>query len=227
MILARMCGRYTFRDPVAIASALEALGVKNEAAPMAKRYNVAPTQSMPVVITGEHGLTCLSMKWGIVPFFARKERKPMQLINARSETVTSKPTFRQSVQKRRCIVPCDGFFEWKRFPDGTKTPFFIRMKNDAPFWIAGIYEAASADIPAGYALLTTGPNELMASIHDRMPAILDSPAAQAWLKPAPLTQEQVTSFCESHPASQMRADEVSRIVNSARNDVPECVASIL
>lgn len=220
-----MCGRYTFTNPDAVKAALEALDVEIEAA-LPRRFNVAPTQEMPVVVAREGGVACLSMKWGIVPFFARKDAKPMQLINARSETVASKPTFKQSVQKRRCVVPADGFFEWKRDPDGTKTPYFIRLRTESPFWIAGIYEAAGGDVPAGYALLTTGPNELMKPIHDRMPVILSTDRAKAWLQPGALENEQIAAFCTSYKADEMRADEVSRIVNNARNDVPDCVVPV-
>lgn len=166
------------------------------------------------------------MKWGIVPFFARKEAKPIQLINARSETAAEKPTFRQSVQKRRCAVPADGFYEWRKDADDRKTPFFIRMKTEKPFWIAGIFEEESLPYPAGFALLTTGPNELMKPIHDRMPAILGPEALGTWLTPGEMPAEKVRELCGGYPADEMVANPVSTIVNSARNDVPECVEHI-
>ena len=121
------------------------------------------------------------------------------------------------------MVPADGFFEWRRDTDKTKTPFFIRLKGERPFFIAGIYEDEAPPFPAGYALLTTGPNELMVPIHDRMPVILTEEAAQAWLTPGAITPERVHEVCQSYPASDMIANPVSSIVNNARNDVPECV----
>jgi putative SOS response-associated peptidase YedK len=221
-----MCGRYTIRDPDAVAEAIAAIGAEPAAEPLPRRYNVAPTQTMPVVVAAGATKAMRMMKWGIVPFYARKEEKPMQLINARSETAAEKPTFKQSVQKRRCVVPADGFYEWRKDPDGRKTPFYIRMKTGSPFWIAGIFEEETLPHPAGYALLTTEPNELMKPIHDRMPVILEPEAVKRWLKPGDLPPEDVRTLCASYPATEMMAGAVSTIVNSARNDVPECVVVI-
>lgn len=221
-----MCGRYTLRDPAEVRAAMEAVGATCEADLLTTRFNVPPTQIMPVVTAEGGRAACQAMRWGIVPFYARKDPRPRELFNARSETAAEKPTFKQSIQRRRCLVPADGFFEWQKQPDGSKTPFFIRLRSEAPFWIAGIYEAASEPFPAGYALLTTGPNDLMGPIHDRMPVILLAEAAKAWLTPGPLSTDEVRGICQSYPAGEMRADQVSRIVNNARNDVPECVHTI-
>ena len=221
-----MCGRYTLTDPDAVAEAVRALGADPGDAALPRRFNVAPTQTMPVVVATANTRALRMMKWGIVPFYARKDEKPFQLINARSETAAEKPTFKQSVQKRRCVVPADGFFEWRKDADGRKTPFYIRMKTGTPFWIAGIFEDESPPLPAGYALLTTGPNELMKPIHDRMPVILGREAVETWLKSGDLPPEDVRSLCVSYPAQEMVAGAVSTIVNSARNDVPECVEEI-
>ncbi len=219
-----MCGRYTLRDPEAVAAAMLAIGATPPADPIPRRYNTAPTQVMPVVVVPSGSAPQgIHMRWGIVPFYARNAPKPEHLFNARSETAAEKVSFRQSVQKRRCLVPADGFFEWRRQADGSKTPFFIRVCGEAPFWIAGIFEEACLSHPQGYALLTTGPNELMAPIHDRMPVILPLPAAKHWLAPGPMTQEQVTGLCGSYPAGEMVASEVSSVVNNARNDAPACV----
>lgn len=218
-----MCGRYTLRDPAAVREAMDAIGATCEHDLLTSRFNVAPTQPMPVVTAEEGRVTCQIMRWGIVPFYAREDPKPRELINARSETAAEKPTFKQSVQKRRCVVPADGFFEWQKHPDGSRSPYFMRLRSEAPFWIAGIYEAASELFPAGYALLTTGPNEVMKPIHDRMPVILAREAAIARLTPGPMSSDEVRRYCQSYPAEEMRAQEVSRIVNNARNDVPECV----
>lgn len=221
-----MCGRYTLQDPEAVAEAIRALGAAPHDIP--RRYNGAPTQQMPVVIQKAEALEQVILKWGIVPFFARKEAKPLQLINARSETAVEKPSFRQGIQKRRCVIPADGFFEWKRHPDGkSKTPYYIRLKGGRPFWIAGIYEEEAAPIPAGFLLLTTGPNALMEPIHDRMPVILTEEEARDWVRPGAITPESVAKACDSFPADQMEATPVSSVVNNARNDVPECVVPVL
>lgn len=219
-----MCGRYTLRDPAAVAEVIRALGTEVDTPPPVPRFNAAPSQTMPAVLGTDTGPRYQNLRWGIVPFFARKDPKPLQLINARSETAAEKPSFRQSIQKRRCVLPADGFFEWKREPEGrSKTPFFIRRRDEKPFLIAGIYEEASDPFPAGFALLTTGPNELMEPIHHRMPVILDLEAARSWLSTGPIEPDQVRTICVSYPAALMRADPVSPIVNNARNDSPDCV----
>ena len=202
------------------------IGLTPEGIKIPKRFNVAPTQRMPVVITVGSEPIARELKWGIVPFFSRKEEKPMQLINARSETAAEKPTFKQSVQKRRCAVPADGFYEWRKDPDGRKTPFYIRMKTGSPFWIAAIFEEEALPHPAGYALLTTGPNELMKPIHDRMPVILGPEDVRTWLTPGEISPARVRELCDSYPATEMLANPVSTMVNSARNDAPECVELI-
>jgi putative SOS response-associated peptidase YedK len=192
-----------------------------------QRFNVAPTQGMPVVIASSGQPQAITMRWGIVPFYARKDPKPQQLINARSETVTEKVTFRQSVQKRRCLIPADGFFEWHRESPTRKIPFYIRLLNAAPFWIAGIFEEEAAPHPAGFALLTTGPNELMRPIHDRMPAILPLSDAREWLQPGPIATNRISQLCQPYLAANMTAHPVSVVVNNARHDLPECVMPVL
>lgn len=221
-----MCGRYTLADPARVNEAIWSLGAEPHDVP--QRFNGAPTQLMPVVLQQTEGIRQALYRWGIVPFFARKDPKPLQLINARSETAAEKPTFRQSIQRRRCVVPADGFFEWQRHPDGkSKTPYYIRIKDGRPFWIAGIYEDEALPHPAGFVLLTTGPNSLMAPIHDRMPVILDLEEARTWITPGAIDPNRVRELCDSYPAEAMEAAAVSSVVNNARNDVPECIVPVL
>ncbi len=167
------------------------------------------------------------MQCGLVPFWEKSEKPKFAPINARSEDIMGKVMFKQSVQKRRCLVPADGFFEWKRLDEKTKIPHFIIRKNREPFFIAGIYEAATATRPETYALLTTGPNELMREIHDRMPLILPREKARRWVRPGAVSSEVVAGLCVPLPAAEMRAYPVSMIVNNARNDVPECVEPVM
>lgn len=214
-----MCGRYTLAHAEAAKAALERLGIKmsNEVA-LPTRYNVAPTQIMPVV----RGDKLTAMKWGVMRTI---QGKPKLVINARSETAATKFSFRDNVKSRRCIIPADGFFEWLRSPDGkTRTPYWFRVKGGEPFWIAGIYDEASETVPPTSIPLTTAPNELIAPIHDRMPVILDDSLAKEWLSDSALTPERVSAICLSYPATAMSADQVNPIVNNARNDVPACIA---
>ena len=151
-----MCGRYTLTNSAAVREEMERItGLSFEE--FAPRYNAAPSQTMPVVATDDDGKFRITlMRWGLVPFWEKSDKPKFVPINARSEEMFGKPMFRQSVQKRRCLVPADGFFEWKRFDEKTKIPHFIGLKKREPFFIAGIYEAATELRPETYALLMAG-----------------------------------------------------------------------
>lgn len=221
-----MCGRYTLLDPLAVEAALGGtFGIR----PFARksRYNIAPAQINPVVALGPDSAPRLvDMNWGMVPFWERGAKPTFAPINARSEEVLAKPTFSHAVQKRRCAVPADGFYEWRTVGNGTKQPFFFSLRDAAVFWIAGIYEDGAETRPPGYALLTTRPNELVAGTHSRMPVILSGSRAKAWIEPGPITPSVLAAFTSPFPADGMRAWPVSRLVNKATVDVPECVAPV-
>ena len=218
-----MCGRYTLTNSAAVREEMERItGVSFEE--FAPRFNAAPSQTMPVVATDEDGAYRIAlMRWGLVPFWEKSDKPKFAPINARSEEILGKPMFRQSVQKRRCLVPADGFFEWKRLDEKTKIPHFISLALRDVFFIAGIYEAATESRPETYALLTTGPNELMREIHDRMPVILTRSKARQWIWPGTVSPDDVARLSVPLPASEMRAYPVSSIVNNPRNDAPVCV----
>ncbi len=222
-----MCGRYTLQDPERLNALITSI-TEEAYASVTRRFNVAPSQENPVVAPDADGKPhATSMRWGLVPYWDRSETPKFAPINARSEEMLGKPTFKQSVQKRRCVVPADGYFEWKRRDERTKTPYLICLKDRRPFFFAGIYESATEFRPATYALLTCAPNPKMAEIHNRMPVILPASAVGAWLKPGPLTPESASAFCVPYDSADMQAWAVSSIVNNARNDVPECVEPVL
>jgi putative SOS response-associated peptidase YedK len=220
-----MCGRYNLKNAEALAALVASLTTER---PILKpRYNIAPSQINPVVKNGDSGRPdCVEMRWGFVPFWDQAEKPKFAPANARSEEMLGKPTFRQSVQQRRCAVPADGFYEWKRLNEKTRMPYHFALKGGGPFFIAGLYEAATATRPETYCLLTTGPNELMAPIHDRMPVILNVNTIQSWLEPGPMTPEKARSICQPYAAEQMEAWAVSPIVNSPKHDGPDCVAPL-
>ncbi len=204
-----MCGRYTLkrRDQAL-------LKVAGQTAAGPDRFNVAPTQVMPVVL-GDGQRLIVEMSWGLIPFYARGDAKPKALINARSETALAKPAFKRSVFHRRCLVPADGFYEWER-TEPVKTPWFIQLREEEPFAFAAIYEQGS-----GYCLLTTAPNALMSKIHNRMPVIVRPEHYELWLAPGEISVGDFARVCEPYDAVSMIARPASRLVNSPKNDGPE------
>lgn len=163
-----------------------------------------------------------SNAWGLIPFWAKDAKIGNSLINARSETVETKPAFRHAFQKKRCLIPVDGFYEWKR--DGkTEQPFHIQMRDESIFALAGLWEIW--DSPQGAvescSLITTTPNELMAEIHDRMPVILDKEAQRKWLDPK-AEPTQLRELLRPFPAAAMEAYPVSTLVNKLGFDAPVC-----
>jgi putative SOS response-associated peptidase YedK len=219
-----MCGRYGLVDPKRMIADLVIIPGVTFPEGLLPRYNIAPSQMNPVVATDESGAPRGAfMRWGLVPFWDKSEKPKLAPINARSEDALDKPMFRQSVQKRRCLVLADGFYEWKRIDEKTKVPHFISLQDGEPFFIAGIYELATAVLPESYALLTTGPNELMEGIHNRMPVILNHEAGKRWLQPGSLAAEDFSLLCRPFESERMKAYPVSSIVNLPKNDVPECI----
>jgi putative SOS response-associated peptidase YedK len=187
------------------------------------RYNIAPAQENLVVAPGDRKKPILTtMKWGHFVTFG-SDSPPVFLINARSETVLQKRTFAESMNERRCLIPADGFFEWKRDAKGrAKQAYYFQRKGGEAYWLAGLYWNAEGKQPNRYIVLTTAPNELLRPIHDRMPVILTDDAARQWMDSS-LTGDQAHALCETFPASEMISYPVESIVNSAKNDVPECV----
>ena len=150
------------------------------------------------------------------------------MINARAETLAEKPSFRTALRKRRCLILADGFYEWRK-DSGGKTPFFIYLRSGRPFALAGLWEVWQT--PDGVALptctiITTGPNSLVAALHDRMPVILPPSAHERWLDPAPQAPTDLTPLLVSFPAEAMDLYAVSRVVNSPGNDSPACIERV-
>lgn len=211
-----MCGRYSLEArPEEIAEAF-ALA---EAIAFAPRYNIAPTQTVPVVRvapdTTDRRLDMI--RWGLTP-------GKRNLINARAETVGSKHTFRESFESRRCLVPATGFFEWQKLGD-VKQPFYIRPFAGDIFAFAGIWGPArdkDGALVDAFAILTTEPNELMAPIHDRMPVILDPDSYKLWLNPKE-SWETLKKLLRPTPEGRLTAFPVSTHVNSPDNDDAACI----
>jgi putative SOS response-associated peptidase YedK len=221
-----MCGRFAlYSDPFILAKRFEA-DVLPELRP---RYNVAPTQSIPIV-REESGKERFALaRWGLIPHWAKDMDTGYHTINARAETVASKPAFRNAFRYRRCLIPADGFYEWAVIP-GTKTkqPWFIVLRDRELMAFAGIWEkwrGPEGDDVESCSIIVTDANELMKPIHDRMPVILAPADWDAWLETEAKEVEGLQGLLKPYSAEAMTAWPVSTMVNNPRNDSAGCVES--
>ncbi|MHB9029622.1 MAG: SOS response-associated peptidase [Candidatus Latescibacterota bacterium] len=220
-----MCGRFTlFISPDKLAVHFRL----NGAVDYAPRYNIAPTQTIPCIIHDVKGKRVMRLfRWGLIPHWSDDASIGSRLINARSETMRTKPSFRSAFKHFRCLIPTTGFFEWKR--EGTrKRPHFIGMKDGDPFAFAGIWERwadPEGNTVETCAILTTSANDLVGTIHDRMPVILHPEDYDRWLDPA-IPAESLEALLVPYPADLMATREVSNMVNNARCDAPECIQAV-
>lgn len=216
-----MCGRFAQRSPS--KKIAEKFKVE-EVPPLVERYNVAPAQQVLGIRESSGAREAAFFKWGLVPGWAKDAAIGNKLINARSETVTEKPSFRGAFARRRFLVPSDGFFEWSRRGD-RKRPFYFHMRDGEPFAIAGLWERweGEGEPLETCTLLTTEANELLAPHHDRMPVILRPEDYEAWLDADLQRPELLTPLLRPYPYEGMAAYAVSMRVNSPSNDGPSCV----
>jgi putative SOS response-associated peptidase YedK len=218
-----MCGRFSLVVPERFFSKVF---VFQDVPEMLPDYNVPPGVDIWAVrnssATEEKEIARL--RWGLVPPWAKDPKIGNKMINARSETVAEKPAFRSSFKKRRCLIPADGFYEWKR--DGTsRTPYYIHLKDQRPFAMAGLWEqwiGPEQEILESCTILTTSPNQLMERLHDRMPVILPQDQMSRWLEPSTSARE-LQAMTSPYPTEAMAAYPVSSLVNSPRNNSPECL----
>lgn len=208
-----MCGRFTVRT----ARRVKLAGMRNADLPFEARYNIAPTQEVLVIADLGNGLELTKLVWGLIPSWS-VDRKGF--INARAETLETKASFKESFQKRRCLIPADGFFEWKR-SGRAKQAFYFQMADESPFSFAGIWDRWGSREPiTSCAIITTSANKTLSSIHDRMPVILKPEAYAAWLDP---NTELATlrQLLAPLPDADMTFYPVSSAVNYPENDSPE------
>lgn len=218
-----MCGRFTYMFTWAELHRLATL--TTEPASLGPSYNVAPTHSAPVIRQQEGARRLDFIRWGLVPSWMKESASQRAFINARAETVATKATFRRAFESRRCLVPASGFYEWQKLPDGTKQPHYICSTSGEPFFFAGLWEPAGSDGIETFTILTTCANELVATLHDRMPVILDPADFTTWLDSA-TPPEVLTSLLRPYPAERMRCYAVSKTVNSPGHNTAECLTPI-
>ncbi len=206
-----MCGRYT----LSVKDFSKHYGVEQGSFEFSS-YNVAPSQTVPVVLILEGQRSLSPARWGLVPSWTRDlSQLKLNLTNARSETAHEKSSFKKPLRYQRCLVPADGFYEWAR-EGNAKTPHYIQVKGGAPLAFAGLYDLYKDEL-LSTTILTTTPNKLMASLHDRMPVILFPEDYDTWLDPGINDPEEVQGLMRPYPG-EMQAYPVSRMVNSPRNN---------
>ncbi|KMM35913.1 SOS response-associated peptidase [Guptibacillus hwajinpoensis] len=221
-----MCGRFSLTtelDQLIERFQIEQMSIDD----YVPRYNIAPSQQIPAVIKADGGNRLGTLRWGLIPFWAKDASISNKLINARSETAHEKASFKHALKRRRCLLLSDGFYEWKR-EDNRKVPMYIQVKRGEPFAMAGLWEKWKSGDETVYTctILTTGANELMENIHTRMPVILKKEMEDLWLDSDVDDVTILENVMQPFPSEEMNAYEVSTLVNSPTNDEPECSVPI-
>jgi Uncharacterized conserved protein len=223
-----MCGRYTQLAAWSDLVTLYRITATADRPNLAPHYNAAPTQMLPVVRRSiAAGRELLLMRWGLVPSWAKDLSFGARTINARAETVHRLPSFRAAFCSRRCLVPADGFYEWRKRPAGGKQPYLIRPATDAVWAFAGLWETwqrGEAETVLSFTIIVGAANPFLQPIHDRMPVILHADAFDTWLDPQQPT-DAVQAMLAPY-ADEMTVVPVSSAVNNVRNDDPRCIAPV-
>ncbi len=221
-----MCGRFALSQPKeAIASVFDLAQIP----PLEPRYNIAPTQLIPVVLypSAQSEKQLQMFHWGLIPSWAKAPAIGAKLINARAETVSEKPSFKSAFKKRRCLIIADGFYEWQR-QDGKKQPYYFRLQNEQIFAFAGLWEhwqSSAEETIDSCTILTTEANDLLRPIHDRMPVIIALKDYELWLNPVEKA-ENLQPLLRPYQADLMTSYAVSIKVNNPKNNTPECINSL-
>ena len=221
-----MCGRFTLtHDLQNIAKAFNATA--SASLQIVPHYNIAPTQNIVTVMHEKENYLDV-LRWGLIPSWAKDESIGSRMINARAETLAEKASFKRLLSGKRCLVVADGFYEWMQEPGSkAKTPMYIKLKNDEMLAFAGLWDSwknAAGEQIRTCTIITTEPNELMARIHNRMPAILAPEAREQWLDPTNRDASALSSLLGPYSSEEMVARPVSRLVNNPKYDSAELIA---
>lgn len=212
-----MCGRFSFAVKARIIE--DRFGVEVDETLFTPRYNCAPSQNLAVISNEDPGHLSY-YRWGLIPVWAKEASIGNKMINAKAETITEKPSFRQPFRRRRCLVPADSFYEWQK--DDLRTPYRIMMADERPFAMAGIWDAwinAAGEEIRSFSILTTMSNHLVSGIHHRMPVILTEDNEQKWLQET--DEDELKSMLVPFGDQLMKAVPVSRLINKPSYDGPE------
>ena len=217
-----MCGRFVLYSPA--KTIIEEFRADKAALEYTPNYNIAPAQN--IVIVKKDGTRILTQcKWGLIPSWAKDPAIGCKTINARAETVATKPAFRSAFENQRCLVVADGFYEW-RSEGKVKTPVYIRLKSGKPFGFAGLYSlwtSPKGDEICTCTIITTDANELLAPIHDRMPVIISKDNYDLWLDPGVRESKALLPLLACYPSDAIEFKQVSSLVNSPKNNSPDLI----
>lgn len=223
-----MCGRYVVEDFQELSETLRQIPFQIDFEPQ-PNWNAAPSQTLPVIVEDEGTWHLRPMQWGLIPRWTKPGDKPrVAPINARAETLNEKPMFRSLIKRQRCLVPANGFYEWKR-TGGPKQPYYIFLKDQPIMLMAGLYDNAedvSGDTFQTYTIITGGPNVLMTELHDRMPMIIEPEDAELWMDREEIEPEPLEHLLQPIAAEKMDTYPVSTEVNNVRNNRPDLIEPI-
>jgi len=217
-----MCGRFALALTVGFG---ERFGVDDTGLSLSPRYNITPSQQVPIVYTTHAGERVVRpMMWGLVPSWTRDTTGARPIVNARADTLTERPSFRGPLTRHRCLVPATGFYEWGK--SGTqKVPYYIRRRDEAAFAFAGLFDVLRGRDPSlwTFTIITTDPNALVARIHDRMPAILRPEDEARWIAPGLIDEGEQKEILSPFPQDLLEAYPVSRAINDPLQEGPHLV----
>ena len=218
-----MCGRFTLHTPAGVLR--EHFGLDEVPQHLATNYNITPSQGIQAVRVTNGQREMVSLHWGLIPSWSKDAKAPYRMINARAETVADKPAYRIAFRKRRCLIPADGFYEW-RVTESGKQPYHIRMKDGGVFAFAGLWEcwAGNDERIESCSILVTEANDTIRVVHDRMPVIVAPGDYGQWLDPTIAGGVRLMALLRSYPASAMMAYPVSKGVNNPANNDDQCIA---
>ena len=230
-----MCGRFTLASETeTVAQTFFDIEIPTRLSP---RYNISPTQDVAVIANTPAGNASDDASspqieffhWGLIPSWAKDPKIGNRMINARSETLAEKPSFRAAYKRRRCLIVADGYYEWQKVPGDTlKQPIYVRLQSEKPFAFAGLWEVWKTDEMEepvrSCTIITCEPNAFLKQVHHRMPVILPADAYAQWLSSEEQPAEVLKPLLVPYPSEEMEAYPVSRFVNRPMNDSPECIA---
>ncbi len=222
-----MCGRFTNKAKPEEVEKEFKVGNLNSKLFETPRFNIAPTHTIAVVLEADGERIVSSLKWGLIPSWAKDASIGSRMINARAETLAEKPSFKNAFKSRRCIIPASGFYEWQKQAKGAKQPFYFYLKDKDVYGFAGLYEEwldkESGELVETCTIITTEANKVLEPVHDRMPVILTPKSYDEWLDAKYKDTDKLQSLLVPYPAKEMDSHTVSRAVNTPSNDSPELV----